>query len=447
MTQLACYKILFMTELLIAQFMFSIRLSRRKHFVLRLVGGIVLCYVVAFLFPVSAEFSYNGWYSSCMFLCLAMCALFMLMFAFRIPWGVGLFCLITAYTVQHIAYETYNLFAILFGLDGSGMYGSSIIDLANITILDCFKALVYLDVYLLVYWLSYILLGKRLVSDGQVVLKNVQTLFLSALILVVDIVLNAFIVYGSEQVKNYNLIACIYNVLCCVLVLYVQFTLVKVKESELETESLRQMLHQVKAQYAEKKENIELINLKVHDLKHQISMFARNGGMDADTVADINRMISIYDAEVKTGLEALDVVLTEKSLFCKKNGIKFSAMADCTSLQFMKESDMYVLFGNAVDNAIEAVMKISDEDKRYIGLSVYARGGLVSVNVNNYFCGEVVIGENGLPVTTKRSRDYHGFGLKSICMIVDKYKGDVSVRTENNVFNLNIVLPIPGGDE
>lgn len=207
------------------------------------------------------------------------------------------------------------------------------------------------------------------------------------------------------------------------------------------------MLHQVKAQYAEKKENIELINLKVHDLKHQISMFAHNGGMDAETVADINRMISIYDAEVETGLEALDVVLTEKSLFCKKNGIRFSTMADCTSLQFMKESDMYVLFGNAVDNAIEAVMKIDDEDKRYIGLSVYARGGLVSINVNNYFRGEVVIGDNGLPVTTKRSKDYHGFGLKSICMIVDKYKGDVSVRTENNVFNLNIVLPIPAVDD
>ena len=447
MTQLACYKVLFMTELLIAQIMFSIRLSRRKHFVLRFVGGILLCYAVAFLFPVSSKFSYNGWYSSCMFLCLAICTLFMMMFSFRIPWGVGLFCLITAYTVQHIAYETYNLFAILFGLDGSGMYGSSIVDLSNLTVIDCFKALVYLDIYLFVYWLSYILLGKRLVSDGQVVLKNVQTLFLSALILIVDIVLNAFIVYGAEQVKNYNLIACIYNVLCCVLVLYVQFTLVKVKESERETESLRQMLHQVKAQYAEKKENIELINLKVHDLKHQISMFAHNGGMDAETVADINRMISIYDAEVETGLEALDVVLTEKSLFCKKNGIRFSTMADCTSLQFMKESDMYVLFGNAVDNAIEAVMKIDDEDKRYIGLSVYARGGLVSINVNNYFRGEVVIGDNGLPVTTKRSKDYHGFGLKSICMIVDKYKGDVSVRTENNVFNLNIVLPIPAVDD
>ena len=71
----------------------------------------------------------------------------------------------------------------------------------------------------------------------------------------------------------------------------------------------------------------------------------------------------------------------------------------------------------------------------------------MSINVNNYFRGEVVIGDNGLPVTTKRSKDYHGFGLKSICMIVDKYKGDVSVRTENNVFNLNIVLPIPAVDD
>lgn len=177
MTQLAYYKILFMTELLVALLMFSIKLTHRKHFALRIVCGVLLCYVVAILFPVDERFSYNGWYSSCMFLCLATAALLVLMFAFKIPWGVGLFCLITAYTVQHIAYETYNLIAIAFGLDGSGMYGSSVVDFYSVTITDCFKALIYLDVYLFVYWLSYILLGKKLISDGQVVLKTFKRCF------------------------------------------------------------------------------------------------------------------------------------------------------------------------------------------------------------------------------------------------------------------------------
>lgn len=440
MTQLAYYKILFMTELLVAELLFCHSLPKRSDYLLRLFGGTLFCYVIAVCFPVFSG-AYNGLYSSFMFFCLALAGLFVLMFAFRIPWNVGIFYLITAYTVQHIAYETFNLVAVLVGMDGSGMYSNTVLDFSSFDLFTILYVLVYVDVYVLIYWTSYLLLGKRLASEGQVVLKNAQTLIFSALILVVDVVINAFIVYGEEQVRMYNLIACIYNILCCMLVLYIQVNMVKAKEANQEIEVLSKLLNQSKAQYAATKENIELINMKVHDLKHQVGMFARAGGMDSDTVDEIKQMISIYDTSVETGIEALDIILTEKSLFCQKNGIKFSCMADCRSLQFIKESDLYVLFGNAVDNAIEAVMKISDENQRYIGLSVYSRGKLVSVNLNNYFSDELNLDEEGFPVTTKKNKDDHGFGLKSIRMIAERYGGDVSVSLEGNIFNLNIILP------
>ena len=51
--------------------------------------------------------------------------------------------------------------------------------------------------------------------------------------------------------------------------------------------------------------------------------------------------------------------------------------------------------------------------------------------------------ENGLPVTTKLDEQgFHGFGMKSIRLIAEKYDGSLSVKTQDNVFNLNILLPI-----
>lgn len=438
MSLLAYYKVLFMTELLIAELLFCHQLPKRDYFYARLSAGVAFCYIVAVFFPVFPD-AYNGLYSSFMFLCLAAAGWAAIMFSFRIRWEVGVFCLITAYTIQHMSYETYTLISVLFGASGGEMYSAAVLSVDLVTLL---YVLVYVDVYLLIYWSYYILLSQRLASEGEVVLKNTQMLFFSVLILVIDIVINAFIVYGEEQVKMYNVIACIYNILCCAFVLWIQVNMIKRKEMDREIDMLSRLLNQSRAQYATTKENIELINLKVHDLKHQVARFAQNGGLDSETVAEIKRMISVYDTSVETGIEALDIVLTEKSLFCQKNGIKFSCMADCRLLCFIKESDLFVLFGNAVDNAIEAVMKIPDEDKRFIGLSVYARGNLISVNINNYCQGDVRLNEDGLPITTKRQKDWHGFGLKSIRMIAEKYDGTMTISIEENIFNLNIVIPI-----
>lgn len=62
------------------------------------------------------------------------------------------------------------------------------------------------------------------------------------------------------------------------------------------------------------KKNIELINMKCHDLKHYV--FA---------VGDVDEknMVDICDSAYKTGNEALDIVLMEKSLICKHENINY----------------------------------------------------------------------------------------------------------------------------
>ena len=105
------------------------------------------------------------------------------------------------------------------------------------------------------------------------------------------------------------------------------------------------------------------------------------------------------------------------------------------------------MFGNAVDNAISAVRKIADTDKHTIGLNVSQVKDFVTVNINNYYEGELdYTAGGGLPSTTKKDKENHGYGLKSIIYIAEKYGGKVSVKASGGVFDLNIIFPIKRAD-
>ena len=134
-------------------------------------------------------------------------------------------------------------------------------------------------------------------------------------------------------------------------------------------------------------------------------------------------------------------MLAEKTLLCENKNIQFNCIADGYSLGFMRPSDIYSLFGNAIDNAIEAVERNADESRRCIGMSVKESKGMISAHFENYYAGELDF-DDGLPLTTKSDKRYHGFGMKSIKMLAEKYGGYVSVKAEDGVFNLNILLPI-----
>ncbi len=213
------------------------------------------------------------------------------------------------------------------------------------------------------------------------------------------------------------------------------------KSLSTELDFVKKLLQQEKEHYKLFRDNIQIIDIKCHDMKHQIRQIGINKGLDSETVEEIEKSISIYDSDVKTDNEALDVILAEKSLKCIKYNITFSCMADGKRLNFMKDSDVYSLFGNALDNAIEAVVKLKDKSQRVIGLKVCAVGDMTSINVKNFYDGKIEFNKEGIPDSTKLDKSFHGFGLKSIAMIVEKYGGSLSIVAHDEIFNLNILLP------
>lgn len=209
-----------------------------------------------------------------------------------------------------------------------------------------------------------------------------------------------------------------------------------------ELESVQNVLQKQYQQYQLSKDSIELINRKYHDLKHQITVL-RTEPDAAQRNAFLDQMeaeIRTYEAQNKTGNQVLDTVLTSKSLYCAQHGIGLTCVADGALLDFMDVMDLSAVFGNALDNAIECEEQIADPEKRLIHVSVSAQRDFVLLRFENYCEGDLSFSE-GLPVTTKKDRDFHGYGLKSIRYVARKYGGTVTVRKEKQWFVLQVLLP------
>lgn len=210
---------------------------------------------------------------------------------------------------------------------------------------------------------------------------------------------------------------------------------------ERETESIQMLMSQGDKQFDAAKQNIEQLNIKAHDLKHQIRLFREEGRIDNALFSDIKQVIEEYDTSIHTGNNALDVILTEKSLVCRNKGIGFTCMAEAGGLDYMEPADMYSLFGNALENAIEATVRLDDPAQRQIVMTVRPTGGFYSINIQNYSKEKLTI-ENNLPITTKADRKSHGYGVRSMQIVVEKYGGELTLSEEDGTVSLYILLPI-----
>jgi len=233
----------------------------------------------------------------------------------------------------------------------------------------------------------------------------------------------------------------------CVTVLFLQNALFSKSAIQQDLDKLNYLwLHQ-KNQYHLAKENINLINMKCHDLRHQVAAIRKmpNAEDQDQYLEGIEKSIDIYDSIVHTENEALDTILTEKSLFCQSRNISINCVADGARLNFMSPVDLYTIFGNAMDNAIESVISIKNPDYRIIDVIIYIKNNLLIINIINPLNKPLVF-ESDLPQSTKPANGYHGLGLKSIRHTVEKYSGFMNIDTNNQSFTLSIVIPISHKD-
>ena len=436
------YKLVFITELIIAEILATYTLKKHKNFFIRAGICILAVYALAFLFPIVA---YNALSTTFMFFSLYIFTIIALKICYDESWINILFCALIAYTVQHIAYELNRLVVLIFDLQSINVYlpDNNVSMAGGVLAINCS---VYLVIFALVYWFVWAFIEVRIRRQRELVLGNFYLLLWACLTVIIDIVFSAIVTYSNEQSsKTILIIFIVTNIVACILSIGYQLLMLDKDRTERDLKIIERLWEQDKARYKLSKENIELLNIRCHDLKSQISALRKLGGfIDENNIIELENALSFYGMNIKTGNKALDVILAEKHIHCEKNGIRLTCMVDGEKLNFISSGKLYSLFGNALQNAIESTEQIEDVNKRLIIFNVKCKGNLILAHIENSCLegGELVL-VNGLPQTTKKDKVEHGFGLKSIQLICQELGGGMDFRRENNRFHLDIVIPIP----
>ena len=418
-------------ELLSAAVLFCLPLRRRRWFPLRAAAGIMICLLCFWpLLSLSTVLMTGMDGGQLPFVLLYSFLSFGLAVAFTafccdITLWEAVYCATCAYLTQHFTYCLYRIFHLEWEI--TQPRGNSLLAVL---------------LYAAVYTGAYFLFARQLSRDGRYNIRVTHSLGTMVSALSIALVLSAVAQQRSAEGGTLYPVCMLYAMFCCFYVLWGQVGQQKRLDLQHELDVQQQLWHKSREQYQLSAENVDLINHKCHDLKHQIAALRciSDRAQREESIQALEQSVMIYDSVVKTGNDILDTVLTEKSLLCESRGIALTCVADGDCLDFMDGVDIYTIFGNALDNAIESVTPLDDPEQRTIAVSVFSRAGLVLFQMENYYQGTLNF-HGDLPVTRKADKGYHGFGLKSIRATAEKYGGILTIQAEDGIFLLRVTIP------
>ena len=254
------------------------------------------------------------------------------------------------------------------------------------------------------------------------------------------------ITFGMKQVEiyirslnnSYLMMILIIEILYAFIMFCLLYGLLNQRESEAEMALIKQSWNDDRKHYEMQKEAVEMINIRVHDLKHQIQDMKNQGELTDKMIRQLEDSADIYQSVVQTGNDVLDVILSSVSLRCQKNKTQLTVMADGLAVSFMDDTDIYSLFGNMMDNAIEYENSIEEENLRFISLTIKKKEDIVYIHSENYFGKEMP--KDDFLMTTKNDFSNHGYGTKSMKKIVEKYKGVIHFYVADQMFQVDCMI-------
>lgn len=395
--------------------------ERRKHFYLRAALSFVAFCGLRYLFfslvfplapsPLNQTLKMIGF--TVIFVLLGI----VMVVCFDVDFWRTLFCANTAYCTQHIAVRIFSIVDRLCGKD-----------------IGYWDILIFVASCAVVLGTLYFIMSKMKIT--KIIIANKALLLVSTLIIATSIILDMLIMDARRYGWDLRYFNNITSIIIVLLIMLFQVSIVRRQNVEMERDTIKEILENEREQYLYEKRMIDVINIKCHDLKHQL-----NSDVKGQMTDEIKMAVDAYACSFKTGNVALDVILTRKSFSCMEKKIELNCLADGKILSCMKETEIYSLFGNILDNAIEAVERLPEGEKRVILVNVEKRGGFVFIREENYYGGRLEC-VGGIPQTTKVDKNFHGYGMKSIVSIVKNYGGEIRIETVEDRFTLKIAIPV-----
>lgn len=414
----------FIIALAVPMLMVFNQCEKRKYFYLRLVPLLAGFIVASYFQP--TILLWRRWYFG--FLLDFLLLLALMEFCYKIPINSLFFYGAAAWCVQHIFARSNSVveyFARQNHVDR--IFYDTTITYMRETIMFAFIIVIFYVFFMrdFVFQFNFMKKGRR------------RMFFFSTFsIVIVYAISNLALTKGAL----FNIYILTYDIICCCLFLYIIFFMNKLNNHEMQRYVLDELQKQDSKQQVMRKENYETIAIRYHDLSKQLALLEMEEKSKSrqHLIQEVKGELDNFAALVQTGNKALDIVLTDKKMICMKYDIKLFTKVNEHVLDFMDEVDVYTIFSNLFDNAIES-LRNEEKENKVIKLNIHQKDSLISVDCQNYTSKEIIFKDN-MPQTTKDDQTLHGYGTLSIKKAVKKYHGSVIYRLDDNIFHAYIML-------
>ena len=274
-------------------------------------------------------------------------------------------------------------------------------------------------------------------AEGESQFNNhVKAVFSVVVLFVCSVLIRLEAIFGLPVAERaYGMTDRVYQILCSCFILALQYGIFQRADMSRQMDAMRELIHQQRVQFETSKQNAQLVNEKYHDLKKMLNDF--RGRLSNEQIEALQHRIGGLTAIARTGNEILDVLLMEKEVLCTEKEIQITCYACESDLDFVEDIDLYFLMNNLLTNAMEATEKVP-VGERFITINISRSGDMALVHMENTCVGPVSM-ENGLPKSQGDPR-YHGFGMKSVARLVEKYDGSLAVKYMDRIFCVDMTL-------
>lgn len=419
-------------EIFLAFFVLGWAMKKKKRFPLYCL--ITICFVIllsflfAFFFYDIKSFQLENYkkISPLLFTCLILPSLLFGAIAYQEPGSVKSFCFVSTIFLRNLVRKIYLLIMLGIGKITENP------DFANTSLIPRIYLLLYYPLMGIIYFVIGFLFNRqfkitRLSNIGW----RISIIFGFAL----AVNLSFAPVENSLAKPSVAYTSLLFTeILYCVVVFGLLFLLQHISEEKLKNNIMAQSLETSKHEFELIQENVDLINLKCHDMRHQLRAAQLEGKLGDKFINDTLHQIDIYDCKTKTGNDILDIILMDKKFHCNAKKIPFMVVADGSAVDFMEKEDLISLFSNILENAINYESRILDEDKRFISFILAKKNSFIKIHCEN------ALSEQLLPEEKKDPR-FHGYGLLSIKSIAEKYNGVLNIKNEDGMYQLDLLIP------
>lgn len=184
----------------------------------------------------------------------------------------------------------------------------------------------------------------------------------------------------------------------------------------------------------------EQIRALKHDMKNHtlviLSYLEENRIKEArDYAGEILDKLNKMYTYVNVGNSLLNYIINNKLSRAKERGMEIKAEIENLAFDYMDSVDFSALLNNLLDNAI---LGASESQDKKLEVQIMAKKGFDIITVKNSI-DESVLAKNPEFVSTKEEPG-HGYGMKQIRSIVEKYQGSIDIYEKNNMFTVSIML-------